>query len=152
MTRVLLAALLGTAALTTACGPRARSAEPERRAPVGGPPFAATLDVQVGPAVGLTFAVTNHAARKLEILFPSGQTHDFAVLDSTGREVWRWSEGRMFTQSLQNRILDSSASLSWRASWQSDGGRTLPPGRYTAVASLLSQNRPLEQRVAFEVR
>lgn len=133
-----------------ACGPRARSAEPERRGPVDGPPVAAELDVAVGPAINFEFHVTNNAARKLELRFPSGQTHDIVVLDSIGREVWRWSEGRMFTQSLQNRIVDSYSTVTWSASL--DSGSALTPGRYVAVASLLSENKPLEQRVEFAVR
>lgn len=138
--------------LATACGPRSRSAEPERNDAVSGPPVAASLDVIVADGLELAFRVTNNAARKQELRFPSGQTHDFVVVDSAGREVWRWSEGRMFTQSLQNRILESNASLTWQARWRPAGGIGLPSGRYVAIASLLSENKPLEQRVEFAVR
>lgn len=150
MKRSLAFIMVLVAGFAYACGPRARSAEPERRGPVDGPPVAAELDVAVGPAINFEFHVTNNAARKLELRFPSGQTHDIVVLDSIGREVWRWSEGRMFTQSLQNRIVDSYSTVTWSASL--DSGATLTPGRYVAVASLLSENKPLEQRVPFAVR
>ena len=112
-----------------------------------GSPIAAALDVKVADGVQFGFKVTNTASGKVELLFPSGQTHDIVVLDSIGREVWRWSEGRMFTQALQNRVLESNASVSWTAAWKS----VVPPGRYVAVASLLSENRPLEERVEFQV-
>jgi hypothetical protein len=115
---------------------------------VAGPPIAAALDVKIRDGIEFTFRVTNNASRKLELLFPTGQTHDLVVVDSLGREVWRWSEGRMFTQALQNRVLESSASLSWEGAWRSE----VPPGRYVAIASLLSENKPLEERVEFEVR
>jgi Intracellular proteinase inhibitor len=151
MTRSLLSVLLLAAALAYACGPRARSAEPERRVSVNGPPVDARLDVTVGTAVAFAFHVTNNEGRKLELRFPSGQTHEIVVTDAIGREVWRWSAGRMFTQSLQNRILESNATLTWEASWDGDDGR-LAPGDYVAVASLLSQNKPLEQRAEFSVR
>lgn len=145
--------LVLVAGFAYACGPRARSAEPERRGPVDGPPIAADLDVDVGRSIEFAFHVTNNAARKLELRFPSGQMHDIVVLDSIGREVWRWSEGRMFTQSLQNRIVDSYSTVTWSASMDRDSaGTALPPGRYVAVASLLSENKPLEQRVEFAVR
>ena len=115
---------------------------------MAGPPIAAALDVKIRDGIEFTFRVTNNASRKLELLFPTGQTHDLVVVDSLGREVWRWSEGRMFTQALQNRVLESSASLSWEGAWRSE----VPPGRYVAIASLLSENKPLEERVEFEVR
>ena len=108
----------------------------------------AVLEVKVQNGVQFALRVTNNTPSRLELLFPSGQTHDFVVVDSAGREVWRWSEGRMFTQVLLNRIVDSYGTLAIDASWQS----SLPPGRYVAVASLLSENRPLEERVEFEVR
>jgi hypothetical protein len=109
MNRTVLSALLLLAGIAFACGPRARSAEPEQRKVVAGPPIAAALDVKIRDGIEFTFRVTNNASRKLELLFPTGQTHDLVVVDSLGREVWRWSEGRMFTQALQNRVLESSA-------------------------------------------
>jgi hypothetical protein len=153
MNRSFASILLLVAAFAYACGPRARSAEPERRAPVDGPPFASSLDVNVGPSIGLAFHVTNNSARKLELRFPTGQTHDFVVVDSLGREVWRWSEGRMFTQALQNRIVDSYDTVTWETSMHLEmAGEPVPPGRYVAIASLLSENKPVEERVEFQVR
>jgi Intracellular proteinase inhibitor len=149
MTRLIFPAALLMAAVAFACGPRARSAEPERRKVVNGPPVAAVLEVKVRDGIDFVFRVTNNAASKLELLFPTGQTHDIVVVDSLGREIWKWSEGRMFTQALLNRILESHGSLAWDASLRA---KAIPPGRYTAVASLLSENKPLEQRVEFEVR
>ena len=134
--------------LFSACGPFSRSAEPERRKPVTGDSLAAVLEVKVQNGVQFALRVTNNTPAKLELLFPSGQTHDFVVVDSAGREVWRWSEGRMFTQVLQNRVLDTNGILAIDAAWHS----RVPPGRYIAIASLLSDNKPIEQRVEFEVR
>ncbi|NUQ12853.1 MAG: hypothetical protein HUU26_11120 [Gemmatimonadaceae bacterium] len=114
---------------------------------MSGPPVSAALDVLVRDGIELAFRVTNNEVRKLELQFPSGQTHDFAVVDSLGREIWRWSEGRLFTQALQTRVLESNASLSWSARWR----ESLAPGRYAAIATLLSENRPIEQRVEFVV-
>lgn len=148
MNRSIPAVLLLAAGVVYACGPRAHSADPEQRKAASGPPIVASLDVQVGDGIEFGFTVTNNAARKLELRFPSGQTHEIVVMDSAGREVWRWSDGRMFTQALQNRLLDSRASLSWREGWRT---RSLSPGRYVAVASLLSENKPLEERVEFTI-
>ena len=148
MNRSVISALLLAAVVTYACGPRARSAEPERKKAVDGPPIAVSFDVRIRDGIEFDFRVTNNTPRKLELLFPTGQTHELVVVDSLGREVWRWSAGRMFTQSIQNKLVESSATLGWQAAWRSE----VPAGRYVAIASLLSENKPLEERVAFEVR
>ena len=106
------------------------------------------FDVKIRDGIEFDFRVTNNTDRKLELLFPTGQTHELVVVDSLGREVWRWSEGRMFTQSIQNKLLESSAVLGFTAAWRGE----VQPGRYVAIGSLLSENKPIEERVEFEVR
>ncbi|MFL5603160.1 MAG: BsuPI-related putative proteinase inhibitor, partial [Gemmatimonadaceae bacterium] len=46
--------------------------------------------------------VRNNTTKMLELRFPDGQTHDFVVKDFAGKEVWRWSEGRMFTSAMRS--------------------------------------------------
>ena len=154
MSRVLIW-LLCAGAIALACVPRAqtRPARPDSTAAAAGSAdssqsevLASSLDVNVsGAVVRFVFHVTNRADRKVELTFPSGQRYDFAVLDSDGREVWRWSADRMFTQSLQTRLLDPNETLTADERWN-PGGRT---GRFTAVAQLRSSNFPIEQRVDF---
>ena len=138
--------LLLAAAFAFACGPRSHSSEPSTvKVPEGGSPVASSLNVSVGREVEFSFHVTNNGTKRLELVFPSGQTHDIIVMDSTGREVWRWSDGRMFTQSLQNRVLASNQTLSLQEKWKP----AKAVGTFTAVARLKSENFPLEQRVEF---
>jgi len=108
--------------------------------------IAASLDVKVGETVTFAFHVTNSSAKRVELRFPSGQTHDLVVLDAQGREVWRWSRGRMFTQSMQNKVLGASDTLTFTETWHAEHA-----GTYTAVALLLSQNFPTEQRAEFSL-
>ena len=91
--------------------------------------------------------VTNVGKKNVELTFPDGQTHDFAVLDSTGREVYRWARRRMFTQSVQNRTIDSGETLRIAE----HAAPTLPQGSYVAVATLRSTNFPVQERVAFDM-
>jgi len=112
-----------------------------------GPVVASALDVRVDDAVHFVLQVINEGDRKIELNFANGMTHDFAVLDERGKQVWRWSDGRLFTSAYQNRVLRSDDTLSFHESW-----KPLAPGRYTAVARLASQNYPQEQRVTFAVR
>jgi hypothetical protein len=144
-------ALLAAGGIAFACGPRpfeseaASASAPIAKPRPGAPALATTLALSVSSTVDLRLHITNGTSKKIELTFPSGQTHDFYILDSTGREVWRWSAGRMFTQSVQNKLIDAGGTVSYAESW--DG--PLPPGEYTAVAVLLSSTHPTEQRVEF---
>jgi hypothetical protein len=105
-----------------------------------------TMEVSVnGEDVHFVMHVMNHTARKLEVTFPSGQTHDIAVVDVAGSEVWRWSSGQMFTQALRNQPLDPQGSLSYSMHWR----RPRAHGPLTAIATLTSTNYPLESRAVF---
>ena len=65
-----------------------------------------------------------------------------------GREVWRWSTGRLFTSADQNRIVGTGEVVSFSGRVK----RTLPAGSYTAVATLASSSHPVEVRRGFELR
>jgi len=82
----------------------------------GTPQIVSALAVNVNEAtdgVRFDFRVTNAGGTRIEVNFPSGQTHEVIVLDTLGREVWRWSDGRMFTQVLQNKVLRSDDTLAY---------------------------------------
>ncbi|MFL5577323.1 MAG: BsuPI-related putative proteinase inhibitor [Gemmatimonadaceae bacterium] len=111
------------------------------------PLLATSLDVSVKGSVELAFHVTNSSDKALELQFPSGQTHEFVILDSAGRTVWRWSEGRLFTQALRNTVLDAGETATYEGSWDAAGHR----GTFTAVATLRSDNHPVESRVEFSL-
>lgn len=111
-----------------------------------GTAVASSLDVRVTDRVQFALRVVNEGDKKVELNFPSGMTHDIAVLDETGKQVWRWSDGRLFTAAYQNKVLRSDDTLSFSEAWRSP-----TPGRYTAVARLVSNNYPMEQRVEFAI-
>ena len=145
--------LVCIAVLAFACGPRPRGdgtadrTEVKRSAAVDArAPLAPSLEVAVNEGVQFNFDVTNAGARKVELLFNDGRTHDIVVIDSIGREVWRWSDGRMFTQTVQSKVLRVSDTMSFAESWTD-----AQPGSYIAVATLPSRNYPVEHRVAFVV-
>jgi len=150
-------ALLGAAALVYACGPRGPHApesaaaqqqeQPKRhKRHAGEPSVAPALAVQpAGDGVALALRLENTTDRKVDLIFPSGRTHDFVVLDSAGAEVWRWSRSRMFTAALQSRTIGAGQSIEFAERWRPAGAH----GRFTAVAVLASENFPFERRVDF---
>jgi hypothetical protein len=108
--------------------------------------MSSSLDVAVaGDGVQFTVNVTNEGSRRVEVAFPSGQTHDVVVYDAAGNEVWRWSVGQMFTQALQDRSLDAHESLHYTMRWR----HPVLHGQLVAVASLTSSNYPVETKAEF---
>lgn len=148
-----IGSFLAIGVVAFACGPRARTTESSTakssvrhaHAPAG-KPLVASVDVDVADEVHFALAVTNASTKGVEIDFPNAQTHDFAVFDSTGKEVWRWSRTRLFTSALQTKPLGADDSHVYEDSWSPDEGAH---GRYTVVASLASSNYPLQQRAEF---
>jgi hypothetical protein len=143
---------VAAATLILACGPRASHKDAAQQrdasqltAPSSDSALAVSTGVSVGSGVNFTLHVTNLHDRAVELQFPSGQTHEFLVVDSVGREIWKSSEGHLYTQSLQNRLLGSRETMSFVESWPV-AGRT---GRYTAVSRLRSSNHPVEEHVEF---
>lgn len=147
--------ILCAGALVLACGPHVRhneSAASTTDAPPQAPRrdgrvLATSANVSVKNGVTFTLHVTNLTDGALELTFPNGQTHDFVVLDTLGREVWRWSRDRMFTQALQNKMLGAKQTTSYEERWDA-AGRV---GKFTAVAMLKSSNHPVEERVEFSL-
>jgi len=168
--------LLFAGALAFACGPRSRSEpgtlaaaqtpsvtlksvtpkveQPKRPASNAKAQAAKTakidsrLNVDVAQGeVRFAFDVTNVGGKYVELSFPSGKSYDIVVVDSTGRQVWQWSNGRMFTQGVQNKQLASGDVMKVAETWT----KPAQPGVYTAIATLNSSNYPAEQRVDFVV-
>ena len=154
-------ALLCAGALAFACGPRGHSEAVSTTslttaAPVvlqGGPRghsedrrLASNLDVKL-ERDGARFAlhVMNATKKHIELSFPNGQTHEFVVVDSVGREVWRWSSSRLFTQAVQNKLLAGGESMNVSERWQ----HSREHGKYTVIATLNSTNFPVQERAEF---
>lgn len=155
----LIISSLCAAALVYACGPwvhsqTANSSPVNRtnesfRASTGHktPASVATeLDLaRNGSRVDFALRVTNNTAKTVELRFADARTHDIAVLDSTGKTIWRASAGRLFTQTMQALTVRSSDTLTMEDSWDAQGAH----GAYTAVALLATATHPVERRIAF---
>jgi hypothetical protein len=154
-------ALLCAGAFGFACGPRphseaASTASLATAAPVvqqgsqhvrgDDSRLASVLAVKVGhDGVDFALSLTNEAKKHIELTFPNGQTHEFVVVDSVGREIWRWSAARLFTQAVQNKLLSPGESLNLSERWD----HPTRHGKYIAIATLNSTNFPIQERMEF---
>lgn len=88
-----------------------------------------------GAPIHLRVTFENAGDAPARLPFSSGRTHDAVVLGTDGGELWRWSDGRMFTQALtelslapgERKAIDLLCDLRHAS---------LPPGRYTAAGVL----------------
>jgi hypothetical protein len=82
----------------------------------------------------------NTGTEAVQVAFPTSQQVEFEVWREK-HLVWRWSQGRVFTQALSSLILSPGRDMTWRATWNlSDGqGHRVAPGRYTVRAYLPAQ-------------
>jgi hypothetical protein len=89
--------------------------------------------------VYLTLRVTNPGDAPVELTFPTGQSFEFLV-ERNGEEVWRWSEGRAFTQAVRQISVEGSATESYEATW-------VPPADLTGEFRVRGFLTALEDRL-----
>jgi len=89
--------------------------------------------------------VRNDGERPLELTFESGQTAEF-VVTGDGDPVWRWSDGRMFTQQVRHETLSPGDETTAEGQW-----RNPPAGRYTVEATLTDADERPTTEATFDV-
>ncbi len=102
------------------------------------------LDVNeesLGPArrIGFTLTACNTTEEPVERPFPTGQRYDFEVTRD-GQFVWRWSDGRAFTQVYGSERWEPGECKTYTDYWNGrypDGSRA-ESGFYEAVGTLTS--------------
>lgn len=86
-----------------------------------------------GQVVRFTVRAVNNGGTPVELTFPSGQRYDFWVT-ARGDEVWRWSEGMMFTQDVATEVIEGQGGLTFSESWTAEAGSFVAHGVLSAQA------------------
>lgn len=94
--------------------------------------------VSRGEPVTLRLVLHNRGTTSRQIQCPSARTHDVRILAPGGRELWRWSRGRMFAQMLTDIAVGPGEAREFRVTWdqRTSEGAAVPPGRYEAEGSI----------------
>ena len=71
---------------------------------------------QRGQRVNITFTKCNVSGSTIRLRYNTSQRFDFVALRN-GREVWRWSDDRFFTQAAETVVLRPGACQTFRATW-----------------------------------
>jgi hypothetical protein len=94
---------------------------------------------RAGP-VTLALAVENTSEEPVRVPFATGQKYDFEVWRGN-RLVWRWSQGRFFTQALSSTVVRPREEVTYSVTWNLRNGEgvRVPPGQYTVRGYLTSR-------------
>lgn len=96
-------------------------------------------------AVAFAFTVTNAGSVPVELQFSDMCKAEFVVRDGD-REVWRFTEGRMFAQMLSRDALAPDESSTYEAEWERPRA-----GEYTVTAELRAREASCEARTSIVV-
>lgn len=104
--------------------------------------------LRTGRPVTWTLEVQNRSKDAVTLNFRSGKDGDLA-LQQNGREVYRWSANRLFSQALRQVPLPAGARQTFRLE---EKALPAPAGDYELVAALASDPSPGELRRPVTVR
>lgn len=90
--------------------------------------------------VKITITVTNKSPADINLLFGSGQSYDVLITDKSGRDVWHWSRGKVFSMAVRHVKIAARQSVKYALTWkQADNdGRPVKPGKYFIRGRLMS--------------
>lgn len=81
-----------------------------------------------GKGFSLTLSIRNLSDKSRSFELSSGQAFDFLTFNSEGAQVWRWSDGMMFTQALGTDTIEAGGVKDFKASWDASG---MSAGKYS---------------------
>ena len=100
----------------------------------------------LGETVEFTLVLGNPSASPLNLVFMSGQQHDFVVRDAQGRNLWRWSADKAFTRAVRKVTWPPGFATEIPGEWgQAITGAGPPPreGVYEVIGEVPAQGRKL---------
>jgi hypothetical protein len=109
----------------------------------------ATFNIEeVGDIMRFELSLTNEGEEKAFIQFPSGQQFEIVVRNQDNQEVYRYSDGKMFTMALVMREVEPKETLVWKDEW-----KETRPGVYTVTGELqiMSINGESVDREQFKI-
>ena len=107
------------------------------------------MSSSVGEPIIMTLKIFNYTEEDIIFHFNNSQRFDFIIEDEEGNEIWRWSEGRMFTQMLGEEILGPrNPEVIYTAEYKD----RLNPGYYKVTELFIAQDRSMSGSIIIEVK
>lgn len=105
-----------------------------------------TLEAAVTTDVEFQFIIRNQTSDTVDLRFQSGQTADLIAYEvDSSTEVWRWSDGRMFTQARHTVQIPPGETCHWIYEWPHP-----PSGHYRVIAALQA-NHPITAETSITI-
>ncbi|MCL5877897.1 MAG: BsuPI-related putative proteinase inhibitor [Candidatus Bathyarchaeota archaeon] len=96
--------------------------------------------------VEISVTITNGGRSPVELIFTSAQRYDF-IISKGEKEIWRWSNGKMFAMTIEQLILQPNETLTYTEKWKPTDAT---PGEYKATGVIMNQP-PFEAPCTFIV-
>jgi len=107
------------------------------------------MSYSVGEPIIITLKIFKYTEEDFIFHFNTSQRYDFIIEDEERNEVWRWSEGRMFAQMLEEEILGPSNS---EVTYTAEYRNKLSPGYYKVTGVFIAQEKPMSGSIIIEVK
>ena len=106
---------------------------------------------RAGSPIKLRLLVRNDSAEPIELTFPTSQVYDFRLLDSEGRKVWQWSDGKAFLMAITRRAFQPGQQQTIEETLDpADLADRLTPGVYYAEGELRRNARSYREKLVIE--
>ena len=107
----------------------------------------------IGEPIKIELKLKNASKEPVTITFPTSQRFDLVVSDTEGKEVWRWSHGKVFLQVIQEVTLEPGEELEFKATWdqRDNEGRQVPSGAYVMVGELTGEPKVVSRPIRFTI-
>jgi len=92
-------------------------------------------EYSVEEEVRISVTVTNRGMNPVELIFMSAQRYDFIVVKDD-REVWRWSNNKMFAMVLESLLLKSGEKQTYMETWEP---KCITSGEYEVIGTVTSR-------------
>lgn len=104
-----------------------------------------------GQPITITLTVFNYTEDTVSFTFTSSQRYDFFI-SREGKEIWRWSSGKIFAQVVGEEKIKPGESLTFKETYTSR--IKLSPGIYQVTGILTSQppSGALKATICIQIR
>jgi hypothetical protein len=85
------------------------------------------------------FELMSHYEKPIGIKFGSGQQFELTITDDSGKEVYKYSDGKFFTMALIMKEINAGEAIKWQDEWNmtNKDGEKLTSGKYRAEVKVL---------------
>ncbi len=102
-----------------------------------------------GEPVTWLLTVRNGGGAAVTLTFPSGKRGDVVLRDGSGQQVYRWSDGRFFTEAVNRQELRPGQEVVYRLE---EPSLAVEPGDYALEATLAAEPQVGPDRQQVQIR